>query len=1061
MIKAAGNITGSSHALAKALRDPHLGASAELSAGGRLPGWVVLPSMQLGNENGNGTVGVTAELPGKLSNLGSYQVELKPSGGEPTLKATFRGPLVAGGSVLEGVKVYQQYSVEFQYRNNYDYLHALGIDSRTIPGVSTVLGIMDRFTGRHDAEAASSPASGTPASPSGAAANVLRQLQDDIQPALFQSASKWDKVTMGEGYVMVVDRSAAERNGIEAKGALTISEMQMERIDSEKREDEPVKFEESSVGASLGAESGSVGKLAEAKIDGGVSLTHSTDPEELEKPVSPDRERMAKSLEDGSFADAASEAMEALSPVTQARQIQDFITATGQNFDGDNVKGVKIRFDEDVLRRVINAGTLDEDMRTIVSFTDDFSQAGDEGQKRALVARFTGELRRRYQLGKVRERVDNLALVSLQAVVLQAQSYGDHWDDLPDGLRHPGNITRIVGYVWDTASHDVLLIGSVEPDAPPIELDDLIVGVRAVLRDNATPLCSLDPMPGDLAGPQKVRIGGVPRDSAFAKAMLDADYVMKKLQFGVLRVKNSSFTSLREILETENGYHSFISRQWLYPVQPGRGDIQVSNDGKLVLFSCGVQAFSEEEAEAKEGLVGKGQVVAEAEQAAQSFTRSYADIERQYGEYQRLNGLFDIVLLASIWRRMDVKSEEIDRLVALPYRAIDIPATYAGITANLGRSDAPAELCGGVQVEVSPNPDLFLVLESPEMAAIARRSRAASSGSSIAIPLPNLSVEIASPGGDLDAQLRNRTRVAKAFASINAGDAHGAAADMTPWIQADESDPVPWAIRSFANYMSGDYAQARSDATSSRNLDPDNANSVLLASIVLFLVDRLQGDPDGALSEIDRALSISPASVRAITLRGDALATLGRKSEARAEFKQAIKMDPTSAVAYVNLGALELSDGWVVRGMNLIRKARQLSQVSADLPVVKAAMAAAEVENAALVSPLANNDDQLAHAASLAREALDDPACDPQSRILAWSALITVAVHGNDWDQASHYIQEMQRLAPSSPEPLLVAAETAHEFKRDDLAQRYLEQARKMAPAYPGIDAARRKVGGL
>ena len=118
MIKAAGNITGSSHALAKALRDPHLGASAELSAGGRLPGWVVLPSMQLGNENGNGTVGVTAELPGKLSNLGSYQVELKPSGGEPTLKATFRGPLVAGGSVLEGVKVYQQYSVEFQYRNN-------------------------------------------------------------------------------------------------------------------------------------------------------------------------------------------------------------------------------------------------------------------------------------------------------------------------------------------------------------------------------------------------------------------------------------------------------------------------------------------------------------------------------------------------------------------------------------------------------------------------------------------------------------------------------------------------------------------------------------------------------------------------------------------------------------------------------------------------------------------------------------------------------------------------------------------------------------------------------
>jgi hypothetical protein len=54
--------------------------------------------------------------------------------------------------------------------------------------------------------------------------------------------------------------------------------------------------------------------------------------------------------------------------------------------------------------------------------------------------------------------------------------------------------------------------------------------------------------------------------------------------------------------------------------------------------------------------------MASAEEAAMNFTRHYADIERRQVVFHKLQGLFDIVLLARIWQNMRLDSPLPDRL---------------------------------------------------------------------------------------------------------------------------------------------------------------------------------------------------------------------------------------------------------------------------------------------------------------------------------------------------------------------------------------------------------------
>lgn len=120
-------------------------------------------------------------------------------------------------------------------------------------------------------------------------------------------------------------------------------------------------------------------------------------------------------------------------------------------------------------------------------------------------------------------------------------------------------ISYIEGYiVQDKNPKDIVLFGLVCDARPSLRLDDLIVNMRNIANRSAYPYCSLDPKPEDMValqhlfnstgsmnstaemrpffkniqntvGPQKVVIGGVPRNSRHAHVMIDADYHMKKV----------------------------------------------------------------------------------------------------------------------------------------------------------------------------------------------------------------------------------------------------------------------------------------------------------------------------------------------------------------------------------------------------------------------------------------------------------------------------------------------------------------------------------------------------
>jgi len=149
-----------------------------------------------------------------------------------------------------------------------------------------------------------------------------------------------------------------------------------------------------------------------------------------------------------------------------------------------------------------------------------------------------------------------LSLRVLQATVSSSLANGS---PLPEECRTLAGIGFLEGYLAQHGEvEDVVLVGLRSESRPHLTLDDLLVGMRSAGQPLNYPYCSLDPLPehtralreffagsgasgstggtGDFldrvkaaAGPQKVVIRGVPRNSRHAHVMVDADYHMKEV----------------------------------------------------------------------------------------------------------------------------------------------------------------------------------------------------------------------------------------------------------------------------------------------------------------------------------------------------------------------------------------------------------------------------------------------------------------------------------------------------------------------------------------------------
>jgi tetratricopeptide (TPR) repeat protein len=711
------------------------------------------------------------------------------------------------------------------------------------------------------------------------------------------------------------------------------------------------------------------------------------------------------------------------------------------------VGGVRGYYDRQVLRRALNAGGPQECRRLLSDLVKRLDQEKDVGRKQQAFQKFFRELKAKAKASRGLTEIDQLALVSVKALVTQAEKYAGRWDELPQELRTPGNLARIRGFVLDGARGDILILGSRDGQAPSLQLDDLIVAVRAIWKEGGIPTCSLDPDPAHFAarraGPQKVRLIDLPRDCGFALAMLDADYTMKKVLFGTTPVRAAGFTSLKDIMQKGN-VTELQARFWFIPVPTQLGDVQVAEDGRVVLFQNNLEVLTEQVALNREGqLAGTGGVHSAAEEAAASLNRHWTTVEREQPHFQNLQLLMDLVMLCDLWRAGEVSSPLLDRLAGLPYRKVAVPESYPGITQTIPRDDGvECWLYGGVQLKVAVGPRTWLVHEDDDTRLLRKKALELRFDRDIAASLSGVTVHLPTPSRP---NTPRRGSPQLALRQLAAREWQAALVEADRAVAGDPDDPLPRAARALARLASGLLSAAQEDAIEAQRLalgDPDLGS--LLVSVVQFGQGILR---DGRVAvEPGAGVVVRAGSKEAALLRGTVLLLLGRAPEAREELQKAIDLDPGYASAHARLALLESDQGFRVRAKQVAEKAVRLLPNLAEAKAV-----------------LARSEFRLRHlsaAEKQASEVIAQPFAEIQARGMAYEVLVGVAARRGEWQNTERLLQTARKALPRSAQvPVwLFAADEAHDGGRDDLSSAWLIQAERLAPRSRAVAAAKQRL---
>ena len=118
--------------------------------------------------------------------------------------------------------------------------------------------------------------------------------------------------------------------------------------------------------------------------------------------------------------------------------------------------------------------------------------------------------------------------------------------------------------VYDDSRKDLIVVGRIDPARPRVTLDELVVALRAILKQHNWPEVSIDiDEQTSRTGKQKVRFGGGLAGTSVGKAMLDADVVLKELALGY---RSAEIWGIRSFFDMFCEYAAVIRRS--RPSQP-------------------------------------------------------------------------------------------------------------------------------------------------------------------------------------------------------------------------------------------------------------------------------------------------------------------------------------------------------------------------------------------------------------------------------------------------------------------------------------------------------------
>jgi hypothetical protein len=303
------------------------------------------------------------------------------------------------------------------------------------------------------------------------------------------------------------------------------------------------------------------------------------------------------------------------------------------------------------------------------------------------------ELRQAWQAGLQEVPADllkptDLRFVSLKRLEAEAARAQQAGTPIADAVRFMAGLTRIKYVLVYPDEHDVVLAGPAEGwrvDAlgnvvgassgqPVLLLDDLMTALRAAEQSNMTGIsCSIDPTPEGIArwrqiagsltanngarqaadqiveavGAQRITVKGLPETSHFARALVAADFRMKRLAMDFEKSPVDGLPSYLSMLSGRAGQSNMMPRWWLAPnYEPIRRDA----DGLAwELRGTGVKCMTEEDVMHTDGSIqhtGKSSTVAQ--KWADNFTERFEELAREDSTFGQLRNVMDLAVVAAL-----------------------------------------------------------------------------------------------------------------------------------------------------------------------------------------------------------------------------------------------------------------------------------------------------------------------------------------------------------------------------------------------------------------------------
>ena len=260
---------------------------------------------------------------------------------------------------------------------------------------------------------------------------------------------------------------------------------------------------------------------------------------------------------------------------------------------------------------------------------------------------------------------------------------------VPESMQYLAGLQRIEYVFVFPETKDLVIAGPADafaPDAtgravgissgrPVLRLDDLLVAMRTV--ECASQFgCSIDPVEERVAelqrfvkansnavsadvahqrfqqmqkilGEQDVTVFGIPNDTHFAYALVEADFHMKLIAIGLEDPRVPNLKSQFALLQP--GANS-LSRWWFMPLYDS---FKTSGDGLAFEFSgqrC--QLMSQEEQADAFGKRSNASFTRVSTQAfAKSFTEKFSELTKKMPVFAELQNLFDISVLVALMKR--------------------------------------------------------------------------------------------------------------------------------------------------------------------------------------------------------------------------------------------------------------------------------------------------------------------------------------------------------------------------------------------------------------------------